>query len=620
VNTYPTRSYPGGPTSEPLWARLALPALAITGAAVVLLDVAAILSSLICGHGIPTLRGGWLGGVVSLLAHGGDPQDAWASPRTAPPEWLLDLILLLLLGGAGLASLYLSERWRMRREERVQGGVRRKQHGFLSPHQAAARFGERATRREAARLHPSLSPAEQRARPTGELAISLGRCEHFPVFASLEHAVAVLAGMRQGKTTGLLARIGLRHRGPLVYTTTKPDDLRLFYQPPPGSHSRTFLFNPDDLGGLGTVAFDPVIGCEDPETARLRAQAILARQRARGTERGLDWALLAEKLLKYLLHAAALEHRSGGADTWGMPRVVEWASAKNFEAAGVTKWLRQSPQAAQWAALLEEMGSSAPETLYSIKINLHEALVCWEDPGLLRRMAAGAAAMIDPAALVRAGDRLLVLGRPGGHSSVLITALVSAIVEAARQEARRAVTSGGRLDPPLMLLLDEVAKVCPLPQMPELVTDCASQGIILVYALQSLEDGEEAWGSNRFQGMWSATNCQVVMGMVSGERTLRALSNLSPTVKVEEARDSHDHRGERMDPVVRFERALTTDEIRGITHHTGVVFYGPRPMTVSLPHVQARASEVRALADASEAAWLSWASAHQSRGEGASTP
>ena len=611
---------PGGGAAEPLWARIALPALLAGGAVILLTDLAASVSSLLCGHGIADLRGGWIAGALRLMAHEGDPAAGWANSADAPPQWLLLLCFSVLVGVAILAGLRVWGCW-VDRSSLHQGRRPRKQQGFLSPREAALRYGERAARREAIRLRPSLTVSELRQRPIAELAIPLGRCGRFPIFASLEHAVAVLAGMRQGKTTGLLARIALHHRGSLVYTTTKPDDLRLFYQPPPGSHSRTFLFNPDDLGGLGTVAFDPVIGCEDPETARLRAQAILARQRARGTERGLDWALLAEKLLKYLLHAAALEHASGGADTWGMPRVVEWASAKNFEAAGVTKWLRQSPQAAQWAALLEEMGSSAPETLYSIKINLHEALVCWEDPGLLRRMSAGAgAAMIDPAALVRAGDRLLVLGRPGGHSTVLITALVSAIVEAARQEARRAITLGGRLDPPLLLLLDEVAKVCPLPQMPELVTDCASQGIILVYALQSLEDGEEAWGSNRFQGMWSATNCQVVMGMVSGDRTLRALSNLSPTVKVEEARDSHDHRGERMDPVVRFERALTTDEIRGIAHHSGVVFYGPRPMAVSLPHVQDRASEVRAAADASEAAWLSWASTHQSRGEGVATP
>ena len=65
--------------------------------------------------------------------NGGDPRDVWASTRTAPPEWLFYLILVLLLGGAGLVSLYLSQRWRNRREETVLGGVRRKQSGFLSP-------------------------------------------------------------------------------------------------------------------------------------------------------------------------------------------------------------------------------------------------------------------------------------------------------------------------------------------------------------------------------------------------------------------------------------------------------------------------------------------------------
>ena len=78
--------------------------------------------------------------------------------------------------------------------------------------------------------------------------------------------------------------------------------------------------------------------------------------------------------------------------------------------------------------------------------------------------------------------------------------------------------------------------------------------------------------------MWSATNCQVVMGMVSGDRTLRALSNLSPRSRSRSRGTFANQRGERLDPVVRFERALTTDEIRGIAHHSGVVFYGPRPM------------------------------------------
>ena len=56
-----------------------------------------------------------MGSSVSLLVHGGDPRDVWTSERSAPPEWRLYLILVLLLGGAGVASLYLSQRWPNRR-------------------------------------------------------------------------------------------------------------------------------------------------------------------------------------------------------------------------------------------------------------------------------------------------------------------------------------------------------------------------------------------------------------------------------------------------------------------------------------------------------------------------
>ncbi len=109
----------------------------------------------------------------------------------------------------------------------------------------------------------------------------------------------------------------------------------------------------------------------------------------------------------------------------------------------VTRALLRSPECSWWAELLREMGRSAPGTFYSIKINLHEALVCWEDPGLLRRVSPGMGETVDPEALVRSGDA------PG-----------------ARPQARRAGDLGGWTDPPLLLVLDEVTKVCPLPQMP----------------------------------------------------------------------------------------------------------------------------------------------------------
>jgi hypothetical protein len=105
VSAHPGRSYAGRPASEPFWTQLLLPALAIATLAVVLIDLAAILSSLLVGRGIPRLSGGWVGGAASLVVHGGNPHQVWATAGAAPPEWLLLLILAVLVGGAGVATL-----------------------------------------------------------------------------------------------------------------------------------------------------------------------------------------------------------------------------------------------------------------------------------------------------------------------------------------------------------------------------------------------------------------------------------------------------------------------------------------------------------------------------------
>ncbi len=101
------------------------------------------------------------------------------------------------------------------------------------------------------------------------------------------------------------------------------------------------------------------------------------------------------------------------------------------------------------------------------------------------------------------------------------------------------------------------------------------------------------------------------MGMVSRQRSLRALSDLSPTVKLEVEREGRDHHGEELDPVVRFEPAITPDEIRAIPHPTGVAFYGARPMRLEIPHVLGRGSEVRRPVEACREVWLRWVAAHR---------
>jgi hypothetical protein len=73
----------------------------------------------------------------------------------------------------------------------------------------------------------------------------------------------------------------------------------------------------------------------------------------------------------------------------------------------------------------------------------------------------------------------------------LLTALASSVVERGRRMAER--SSSGRLDPPLTLVLDDVAAVAPLPQLPALLTGGADQGLPTLALLRSREQARSRW-------------------------------------------------------------------------------------------------------------------------------
>jgi hypothetical protein len=72
-----------------------------------------------------------------------------------------------------------------------------------------------------------------------------------------------------------------------------------------------------------------------------------------------------------------------------------------------------------------------------------------------------------------------------------LTALTASVVEHGRRMAER--SSSGRLDPPLTLILDDVAAVAPLPQLPRLLSDGADRGLPTLALLRSREQGRARW-------------------------------------------------------------------------------------------------------------------------------
>ena len=80
----------------------------------------------------------------------------------------------------------------------------------------------------------------------------------------------------------------------------------------------------------------------------------------------------------------------------------------------------------------------------------------------------------------------------------LLTALVSSVVEHGRRMA--AGSSAGRLDPPLTFVLDDVAALAPIPQLPELLASGDLLGLAVVALLRSQEQARSRWPHHTLTG------------------------------------------------------------------------------------------------------------------------
>ncbi|WP_374112920.1 hypothetical protein [Streptomyces sp. WAC 00631] len=98
---------------------------------------------------------------------------------------------------------------------------------------------------------------------------------------------------------------------------------------------------------------------------------------------------------------------------------------------------------------------------------------------------------------VAEGGTLYVMGEaiedPRTHPGAMpfLTALASNVVEHGRSMAER--SSAGRLDPPLTVVLDDVARVAPLPQLPGLLSSGSERGMPTLALLRSKEQARARW-------------------------------------------------------------------------------------------------------------------------------
>ncbi|MEV7190620.1 type IV secretory system conjugative DNA transfer family protein [Streptomyces sp. NPDC093510] len=251
------------------------------------------------------------------------------------------------------------------------------------------------------------------------------------------------------------------------------------------------LYDPSHLCDTpARLHWSPTSGCQDRATADARATALLAPIRPAAK---LDVAVAdtAQILMRSFLHAAAVGDKP-------MKIVHRWSQGNQVQEA--VRILRTHPKASPGAAgeleaaltahaerrdIAQELTARALSALFTV----HVRESCTPN----RTDALSLDSFVDE------GGTLFVVGeaiedpksRQGPGAMPLLTALASSVVEHGRRMAER--SSSGRLDPPMTLVLDDVAAVAPLPQLPELLSTGAARGLPTLALLRSREQGRSRW-------------------------------------------------------------------------------------------------------------------------------
>jgi type IV secretion system protein VirD4 len=302
-----------------------------------------------------------------------------------------------------------------------------------------------------------------------------------------------------------------------VITSSKPDLFALTA----GVRARSgpvWVFNPQGIGGIpSNVHWSPLAGCQVPATAIRRGMSFVAAISTEGTEDSGYWRREAGEGLQGLFAAAAIARRD-------MRTVGRWAGSpcSTPEAAAILAaaghW--------EWSDKVAELNGPAEKTAQTIRTVMSSALSFLRDPVLASAVLPRHGAGFDIDEFLISGGTLYLLARSDGEDSALgplYAALASEIQHRATQIASR--MRGGRLDPPLLMALDEVTQICPVP-LPSWLADSGGQGISIWSAFHGLAQLRDRWKDAGAQTVIDTANVKVVMPGLADADTIGALTRL----------------------------------------------------------------------------------------------
>ncbi|MCL4413169.1 MAG: TraM recognition domain-containing protein [Actinobacteria bacterium] len=355
--------------------------------------------------------------------------------------------------------------------------------------------------------------AKRAAEPgPGVRAIQLGEAHNRPFYAPSHTLLVGPPGC--GKTwTGLVPAIYHWDRtAPILAISTKADlagplaAIRARTQPVFGwDPSGTGIFN--GIEGLEPVTFDLVQEIDNPDRAVFLADQIVRGAAMSRVEDGDFWATQGAMLLAALLWAARLEpgrdlgwvldQAFGGADMWS-------ATVK-------TPGMDAAPalEASLWS-LIEAARGDGQRRVDSVSGTVQTALASYRLQSLRQSWAR-------PLTMAEWAGRggCLFVASPADQAKTLAPVIVGQVAAAIAAQRRAQ-------HPAVLLAIDELANVCPLPDLATWLTELRSWGVTLLGAMQAWSQMSR-WGKEQrvVEHAWPA------LGLFSGVSDHELLNEIS---------------------------------------------------------------------------------------------
>ena len=302
----------------------------------------------------------------------------------------------------------------------------------------------------------------------------------------------------------------------MIATTTKADVFELTS----GLRARSgpvHVFNPQQIGAVpSTFRWSPVDGCQDQATAIRRADAFAHAVSQKGVEDGTFWSAKASDYLRAYFHAAALT----GAD---LGTVAAWVAGGD---PGTAEDILAAAGAAQWALTLAELRSEAQKTAATVRMVMSRALSFMADPALAISVLPGPGEGFDIGAFLAAAGTVYMIAEAVTEEAPVAPLFAAMASEIHYQAAQTGQASpGGRLDPPLLMGLDEVTQICPVP-LPVWLSDSGGKGIQVCAVAHGEAQLAGRWGSHGRQVVLDTSSVKVFLPGITDTTTLKAASDL----------------------------------------------------------------------------------------------